>query len=364
MSHELRTPLNAILGFTQLLELDNPTTTQAESVGHISKAGQHLLSLINEVLDISRIESDRLPLSAEPIECYGFVRETVDLIRPLAHRHHIDLVLGPDPLIPKLVLADRQRLKQVLLNLLSNAVKYNRQSGRVTVSCLVHNARFRVEVSDTGLGIPEDKLDRLFVPFERLGAETTNIEGTGLGLALSQRIIDALGGELGIQSTPGEGSTFWIELPFADEKSPKSPPEVAVLAPVPPLSPHLQKQRKLVYVEDQDLNLRLVERILAHRTGYELVPVMEGREALKVIREERPDIILLDLNLPDIRGDQVLRLLKADGELAEIPVVMVSADAMGERIQQLLELGAEGYLTKPYKLHEFFAVIEAALRRP
>jgi PAS domain S-box-containing protein len=364
MSHELRTPLNAILGFTQLLELDNPTTTQAESIGHISKAGQHLLSLINEVLDISRIESDRLPLSAEPIESYEFVRETVDLIRPLAHCHHIDLVLGPDPLISRPVLADRQRLKQVLLNLLSNAVKYNRQSGRVTVSCLVHDARFRVEVSDTGLGIPEDKLHRLFVPFERLGAEMTNIEGTGLGLALSQRIIDALGGELGIQSTSGEGSTFWIELPFADEKSPKPPPAVAAPATVPLLSPNLQKRHKLVYVEDQDLNLRLVERILAHRTGYELVAVMEGRQALKVIREERPDIILLDLNLPDIPGDEVLRLLKADEELSETPVIMVSADAMGERIKQLLELGAEGYLTKPYKLHEFFAVIEAALQRP
>lgn len=361
MSHELRTPLNAILGFTQLLELDNPSKTQAESIGHISKAGQHLLSLINEVLDIARIESDRLPFSAEPIDSYEFVRETVDLIRPLAQQHQVDLILGEDPQLGKPVLADRQRLKQVLLNLLSNAVKYNRPSGRVTVSCTVHGTRFRMEVTDTGVGIPADKLDRLFVPFERLGAETTNIEGTGLGLALSQRIVDALGGELGFQSTPGEGSTFWIELPFAENEPSKAASPVSSPAVALPVTPRSDKLRKLVYIEDQDLNLRLVERILAHRTGYELITVMQGRRALEVIRAQRPDVVLLDLNLPDIAGDEVLRMLKADADLVDIPVIMVSADAMGDRIQELLELGADGYLTKPYKLHEFFAVIEAAL---
>jgi PAS domain S-box-containing protein len=364
MSHELRTPLNAILGFTQLLELDNPSKTQAESVGHISKAGQHLLSLINEVLDIARIESDRLPMVAEPIESYDFVRETVDLIRPLAHRHQIDLVLDDDPLIARPVLADRQRLKQVLLNLLSNAVKYNRPAGRVKVSCLSRDALFRVEVSDTGVGIPPDKLHRLFLPFERLGAETTNIEGTGLGLALSRRIVHALGGELGFQSTPGEGSTFWIELPFAEEESPKPPPEISASNPSSPDSLVSKKRRKLVYIEDQDLNLRLVERILTHRTGYDLVTITEGRLAVDVVREQKPDIILLDLNLPDMDGDEVLRQLKGDPDLADTPVIMVSADAMGDRIQQLLSLGADGYLTKPYKLQEFFAVIDAALRQP
>jgi PAS domain S-box-containing protein len=364
MSHELRTPLNAILGFTQLLELDAPTKTQAESIGHISKAGQHLLSLINEVLDIARIESDRLPLVAEPIESYEFVRETIDLIRPLAHRHQIDVILGADPMISRPVLADRQRLKQVLLNLLSNAVKYNRPLGSVTVSCLVHQTRFRVEVIDTGMGIPADKLHRLFLPFERLGAETTNIEGTGLGLALSQRIVDALGGELGYQSTPGEGSTFWIELPFSEEGQSEPIPLATTPAPSPVAAPAPRKRHKLVYIEDQDLNLRLVERILAHRTGYELIPVTTGGKALETVRLERPDIILLDLNLPDMTGDQVLRALKSDPQLAETPVIMVSADAMGDRIQQLLELGADGYLTKPYKLQEFFAVIEAALPPP
>jgi CheY-like chemotaxis protein len=255
-------------------------------------------------------------------------------------------------------------LKQVLLNLLSNAVKYNRPAGRVKVSCLSRNALFRVEVSDTGFGIPPDKFHRLFLPFERLGAETTNIEGTGLGLALSQRIIHALGGELGFQSTAGEGSTFWIELPFAEEELPKPPPEIPASSSASPDSLASKKRRKLVYIEDQDLNLRLVERILTHRTGYDLVTVTEGRLAIDVVREQKPDIILLDLNLPDMDGDEVLRQLKEDPDLADTPVIMVSADAMGDRIQQLLSLGADGYLTKPYKLQEFFAVIDAALRQP
>jgi signal transduction histidine kinase/CheY-like chemotaxis protein len=361
MSHELRTPLNAILGFTQLLELDNPSKSQTESIGHISKAGQHLLSLINEVLDIARIESDRLPLVAESIDIHDFVRETVDLIRPLAYRHQIDVIFGDDPSITRPVLADRQRLKQVLLNLLSNAVKYNRPLGSVTIACVAQGGRFRVKVSDTGMGIPEDKLHRLFLPFERLGAETTNIEGTGLGLALSQRIVDALGGELGYQSTPGEGSTFWIELPFAEENEPMQAPPPAPPVATRTVTPAPRKQHKLVYIEDQDLNLRLVERILAHRTGYQLITATTGRMALEVVRAEKPDIILLDLNLPDMTGDEVLRILKRDPELSDTPVIMVSADAMGERIQQLLQLGADGYLTKPYKLQEFFAVIEAAL---
>jgi PAS domain S-box-containing protein len=360
MSHELRTPLNAIIGFTQLLEIDSPTASQAESIGHITRAGHHLLSLINEVLDIARIESGRLALTAEPLELSSFLREVVDLIRPLAQRHHVDIVLQPSCNLEQYVKADLQRFKQVLLNLLSNAVKYNRPNGHVTLTCAPHGERLRLSMTDTGLGIPPDKIERLFVPFERLGAETTDIEGTGLGLALSQRIMHALDGELGVQSTMGEGSTFWIDIPLVGA------PELPLVNPEPIAargSSVEQKLKKVLYVEDQDLNLRLVERILNQRPGYKLTTVMQGRLALDIAREHRPDLILLDLNLPDMSGEEILRKLKADPELYSTPVIMVSADAMGDRIEELLKLGADGYLTKPYKLQEFLSVIEEALER-
>jgi len=258
-------------------------------------------------------------------------------------------------------MADQQRLKQVLLNLLSNAVKYNRPRGSVTVTCSASGALRRVSVTDTGLGIPADRLEHLFVPFERLGAESTEIEGTGLGLALSQRIAQALGGQLGVESTTGKGSTFWIDLPAVD------PEMVAAYASEQPPAPleggdTPNVEYKLLYVEDQDLNLRLVERILAHRPGYRLITAMQGRLALDLTREHRPDVILLDLNLPDIGGEEILRLLKADPDLKETPVIMISADAVGDRIEQLLNLGACGYLTKPYKLSDFFAVLDATLK--
>jgi CheY-like chemotaxis protein len=229
----------------------------------------------------------------------------------------------------------------------------------VVITCSRVDARHRVSVTDTGPGLTPEQLERLFVPFERLGAETSGVEGTGLGLALCHRIATALGGELGVHSTIGEGSTFWIELPAfngpAMEDEP--PPE----HPLPLNLGGSAVQRKVLYVEDQDLNLRLVERILANRPGYQLVPVMKGAEAIELAREHQPDIILLDLNLPDVGGDEILRRLKADNNLARIPVIMVSADAMGDRIEELLAMGADGYLTKPYKLREFFNVIESAL---
>jgi signal transduction histidine kinase/CheY-like chemotaxis protein len=363
MSHELRTPLNAILGFTQLLEIDSPTESQSESITHISKAGQHLLSLINEVLDIARIETGRLTIEAESLDLFRILQEVVDSIRPAADRDQIAIVLHERCDGELLVTADQQRLKQVLANLLSNAVKYNRPRGSVTVACSVANSRVRVSVTDTGLGIPSDRISQLFVPFERLGAESTEIEGTGLGLALAHRIMQTLGGELGVESTVGEGSTFWIELPTVDPNLEK--PKLREESPIRRNSGRVDGvQNKLLYIEDQDLNLRLVERILSHRTGYELITAMEGGSALELAREHRPDVILLDLNLPDVSGEEILRRLKADPELHSVPVVMISADAVGDRISELLALGACGYITKPYKLTEFFEVLDFALRRP
>ncbi len=359
MSHELRTPLNAILGFTQLLEIDHPTPSQTESITHISRAGQNLLALINEVLDIARIETGRLTLSSETIDLVSFVQEVTRLLAPMAERQRIDLHADSRGDRPLHVMADRQRLKQVLMNLLSNAVKYNRPEGSVHVACSPQGEMHRVSITDTGPGIAPEKLDRLFVPFERLGAETSGVEGTGLGLALSQRIIAALGGSLGVASTVGEGSIFWIDLPAAHV--PAMEDEPAPAAPIARAPESAAVLRKILYIEDQDLNLRLVERILNTRPGFQLISAMQGGLALDLAREHRPDIILLDLNLPDMSGDEVLRRLKADPQLAGIPVLMVSADAMGDRVEELLNLGASGYLTKPYKLREFFRVIDEAL---
>ncbi len=359
MSHELRTPLNAILGFTQLLEIDQPSPSQAESILHISRAGQHLLDLINEVLDIARIETGRLTLASETIDLTSFLHEVSRLLAPSAERQQVALQVNVSIDRPMHVTADRQRLKQVFMNLLSNGIKYNRPGGSVRVTCTTRGAVHRVTVSDTGPGIPEEKLARLFVPFERLGAESSGVEGTGLGLALSQRIVVALGGSLGVESSVGEGSSFWIDLPAvhlpANEDEP--PPD----APLTPLEEPTTIQRKVLYIEDQDLNLRLVERILNNRPGYHLITAMQGGIALDLAREHRPDVILLDLNLPDMSGDEILQHLKADAALSDIPVIMVSADAMGDRIDELLKLGASGYLTKPYKLREFFRVIDEAL---
>ncbi|MDR3405232.1 MAG: PAS domain-containing protein [Chthoniobacter sp.] len=366
MSHELRTPLNAILGFTQLMEAEKLGPNLAESVEHISSAGKHLLSLINEVLDISRIDAGRFALTPEPIEVHGFLSEAIESILPLARRHEIPVLLEPATaaMPPLQVLGDRQRLHQVMFNLLSNAVKYNRAGGRVTVTYRVDGPRIRMTVADTGRGIEPDKLARLFLPFERLGAESTDIEGAGIGLALSRGIVNALQGELNVESHVGEGSTFWVTLPRADDAvtapAPATMPVVpAAATPAPPLA--AGDRHTLLYIEDQDLNLRLVERILNPRPQYRLITATLGNTGLDLARTQQPDLILLDLNLPDMTGDEVLHRLKADPAVRHIPVVMVSADAMGDRVQHLLRLGACGYLTKPYKLEEFLRVIQQAL---
>jgi CheY-like chemotaxis protein len=373
MSHELRTPLNAILGFTQLMEAEPLSPSLAESVGHVSRAGKHLLSLINEVLDISRIDAGRFALTPEPVEVHAFLCDAIESIQALSIRHEIPIILEPvTAAVPTLqVLADRQRLHQVMSNLLSNAVKYNRAGGRVTVSYRPDGPRIRITVADTGRGIEPDKLARLFLPFERLGAESTDIEGAGIGLALSRGIIHALQGELNVESHVGGGSTFWISLPRTDD-IPIAPPPIeepaavaapTVVTPEFPASPE-DGRRTLLYIEDQDLNLRLVERILNPRPQYRLLTATFGKTGLDIARTQQPDLILLDLNLPDMTGDEVLHKLKNDSAVRHIPVIMVSADAMGERIEHLLRMGASGYLTKPYKLDEFLRVIQEALEKP
>ena len=358
MSHELRTPLNAILGFGELLELEALAPRQHESVHHILKAGRHLLALINEVLDITRIEAGRLAISPEPVLLRDVLQESLDLIHPTAAHRQIPVTTGDLAAAPY-VLADQQRLKQVLLNLLANAVKYNRRGGSVYVTWEERPGPvLRVSVHDTGRGIPPDLVDRLFTPFDRLGAEATGEEGTGLGLALSQRLMEAMGGRIGVESTVGQGSTFWIELPLVDAPvAPADPPAEVEAPPAAAAGP----ARTVLLIDDNLANLRLVERILEIRPGITILSALQGRLGLELARQHRPDLVLLDLQLPDLDGEEVLRRLQGDPATEAIPVIIFSADATPGQIARLRRAGAHDYLTKPFRVAAFLALIDGVL---
>ena len=383
MSHELRTPLNAILGFSQLLEIERLSTGQRESVEQITRAGRHLLELVNEVLDISRIDSGNMTLVPEPLAVEELLREAVDLIRPLADMRRIEI--RTDPVVLEgghHVLADRQRLRQVLLNLLSNAVKYNREAGRVTLrgGPSPDGKHLRLSVTDTGLGITPENLPLLFTPFERLGAENTNIEGSGMGLALSRKLMETQGGELGVDSTVGVGSTFWLDLPVAAAPTGELPLFFEELlsspffgpdeggaggtgfsvpaAPRPPAPP-----RTVLHIEDNEGNQRLVEMLLAKRPTLKLLTASRGEKGLALAREFRPDLILLDIHLPDTSGVTVLHTLRTDEGTRDTPIVVVSADAAAVRQHQLDDIGANNYLLKPFNVKQFLKILDEYLQR-
>ena len=362
MSHELRTPLNAILGFGQLLEGAVTAPDDLESAQQVLKGGRHLLELINEVLDISRIEAGHLDLSLQPVEVMSVIRESVALVQPLASGSDVRFLPALD--CPFHVLADRQRLQQVLINLISNAIKYNRAGGSVEVTCAaVGQDRVRISVIDTGIGIPHAKFDQLFVAFERLGAEQGLIEGTGLGLAVSKRLIEAMGGRIGMESANGEGSVFWIELPAADSL-PTPTPEMTAPTQLRAREPVVDELRTVLLIEDNLSNLRLMERLLKRRPSVELIFASTGAAGLKLALERRPDLLLLDLNLPDIDGEEVLRRLRAEPAGAEIPVIVISADATLLQIERLRGAGAADYLTKPIDVKQFFETVDQVLTAP
>ena len=354
MSHELRTPLNAILGFAQLLGLDELDGDQRESVDQIVRAGRHLVQLIDEVLDIARVEAGELRLSPEPVNVSELIAEAIALVAPLATHRSIKLVtIGTDT--EAHVRADRQRLKQILLNLLSNAIKYNREGGDVRVSVDSDDSqRVAIAISDTGAGILPEKLSKLFAPFERLGAEHGNVDGTGLGLALSRRLAEAMGATLEVQSFAREGSTFSVKL----QRVPV--PELAE-GNVEQLPVVVLGDRTILYIEDNLSNLRLVERLLARHSKVTLLPAMQGSIGLELAREHQPDMVLLDLHLPDLPGDEVLLRLRAEPATRDTPVVVLSADASAGQIRRLRAAGATAYLTKPIDVHELLEVVERCL---
>ena len=364
MSHELRTPLNAILGFAQILELDTEGDGDRESVDQILRAGGHLLELINEVLDISRIESGRLSISTEPVEVSTVIEECVQLIRLASEQRHIELEVNLGEVSEKYVLADCQRLKQVVLNLLSNAVKYNRDGGNVMIGCEVGESEtFRLKIRDTGYGISRQDVERLFSPFERLQADRTTIEGTGLGLALSKRLVELMGGRIGVKSTPNEGSLFWIELPQTE--APLQRLERNGGAGAFDLEGRADPTWKsLLYIEDNLSNLHLIERIFEKRPRIKLLAAMQGEIGLNLARQHRPDLVLLDVNLPDMSGPEVLRRLRGEKMTCDIPVVVVSADATPRQIDHLLAAGASDYLIKPLEVKKFLGVVDKLLDQP
>ncbi|HEX2189940.1 MAG TPA: PAS domain S-box protein [Longimicrobiaceae bacterium] len=364
MSHELRTPLNSILGFAQVLDRAGLPPEQGRSLQHILKAGRHLLQLINDVLEIARIEAGRQSLSLEPVRIGGAAQEAAALVRPLAEQWRVRVEEDCRALAGAYVRADRQRLTQVLLNLLSNAIKYNRPGGRVRITCASGGAAaggtplLALRVEDTGRGIPAEQVEQLFTPFARLGAEQTEVEGTGLGLALSQRLTEAMGGSLALERTGPEGSVFRLELRAADDPLERVEEARGALVSVP-APPH--RPATLLYVEDNLANLSLVETILLSRPGWRVVPALQGQLGLELAREHRPDLVLLDLHLPDVSGEEVLRRLRADERTCAIPVVVVSADATHSRVDRLRASGADAYLTKPLDIDEFLDTVQRFL---
>jgi PAS domain S-box-containing protein len=360
MSHELRTPLNAILGFAQLLEHEGQDADDADSVSQIARAGRHLLGLINEVLDLARVEAGKLDLTLEAVNLRDSLEEALSLVRPLAAERHVQL-LETAGACDHDVTSSPQHLTQVLLNLLSNAIKFNRHGGSVTITCEKVHGYTRVNITDSGRGLSAAEIEKLFVPFERLGL-THTFEGTGLGLSLSKRLIEAMGGGIGVESAEGTGATFWVELPRVLTSSSALKERLRQRVHVPAESVRLVDPRTVLYIEDNLSNLRLVERILVRRPEVKLLSAMQGSIGLDLARQHQPDLILLDVHLPDMMGDAVLEQLGDDPRTREIPVVILSADATSMQFERMRTLGVQDYLTKPINVAAFLAMIDGARR--
>ncbi len=362
MSHELRSPLNAILGFAQLMEggTPPPTPNQKGSIDQILRAGWYLLELINEILDLALIESGKLSLSLEPVSLPQILLDCQAMMEPQTEQKGVHLHFEPLGQAC-FVKADRTHLKQALLNLLSNAIKYNRVGGSIHVTCVPQTpGRLRLSVRDTGKGLSEEEVGQLFQPFNRLGQETGTEQGTGIGLVVTRRLVELMGGQIGVESTVGVGSVFWIDLKEA------SPPQFApgtdetVVPPLAASSPEAGL-RTLLYVEDNRANLQLVEQLVSRRPDMRLLSAADATNGIALARSHQPEVILMDINLPGISGLQALKILRDDPATRHIPVMALSANAMPTDIEKGLTAGFFRYLTKPIKIDEFMVALDLAL---
>lgn len=358
MSHELRTPLNSILGFGQILESGAGSALARKHSGYIVTAGRHLQSLIGDLIDISAIEADRLDLELEAVEIGPLLEEVLTLLRSAAAAAGVELT-GPQAAPWPPVRADRRRLRQALINLINNAVKFNRRGGFVAVSVDERDARVTFRIQDSAGGIAEADMARIFAPFERLERTSSRVEGSGLGLAVTKRLVEAMGGSIGVESEPGVGSTFWIVLDAEGADGSATEPERATRD----AGGQLAGSWPIVQVEDNAANAALIEAMLRHRPAVELVTAVNGTDGLALVRERIPRLVLLDLDLPDISGDVVLSELRADPRTKDVPVIILSADASPDRIARLRAAGARAYLPKPVDFATLLALVDAEMTR-
>ena len=361
VSHELRTPLNGILGFAQLLEMGELDPRQKKGVNQVMKSGKQLLSLVNDVLELSKTESTSISTSLEPVQLYGILLETIEMCQPFAKENNIKLELEILKSENYYVLADYQKLTQVLLNLLTNAIKYNYQNGLVKVKMeSILNEKVRISITDTGKGIAATEMSKLFKPFQRIETEITEMTGTGLGLAVTKKLIEAMNGTIGVESTAGKGSTFWIELPQIEGLLEVHNREIIFEAALSTTNNAITST--LLYIENNNANLQLVKQLIkTKRPSIKLITHILGNDAVKLALEYKPNAILLDLDLPDIHGSEVLKLLLKEPKTKAIPVIILSANDKDNQIKNLLNLGAKAYLTKPLDLLEFLKVLDEAI---
>jgi len=371
MSHELRTPLNAILGFAQLMQSGTPLPTlpQQQSIEHILKAGWYLLDLINEILDLALIESGKMTVSREPVSLDSTLIECRAMVEPQAQKRDITMTFSHLD-CGYFVNADRTRLKQVLINLLFNAIKYNRPGGAVVVSCSLDAAtpqRLRISVRDTGAGLTPYQLTQLFQPFNRLGKESSAEEGTGIGLVVTKRLVELMGGAVGVDSSVGVGSVFWVELNMAKapgfvETDADQETTVTARSALAAVGLPSMPQRTVLYVEDNPANLELVEQLVKRRDDLRLLSAADGHLGIEFARAYLPEVILMDINLPGISGIKAMQILRADPLTAHIPIIAISANAVPSDIEKALDAGFFDYLTKPIKVNLFMDALDAALK--